>query len=148
MSKRKIERSSAGIVIKYEEEEKVPDICIGCPFSNSCYKYTNPILCREIKKDIEKEFEKRVPHQSPPEETISIIRVLHGHGKTSEGQNECYYYRYSRIKSVTDMNGYRIISKRTATEKDWIKYELEEQKKQENKFPDIHLVPPPNPWLG
>lgn len=146
MNKRKIERSSAGITIKYKKAEKVQDICIGCPYYTYCYKYLNPELCKTIKDDIYKDFEKKKPYHSPPEETVTIVRVLCGHGKTTEGQNECYYYRYYRVKSILDINGFRIISKRTSTQDDWINYELNEQRKFRMKFPDIHLVPPANPW--
>lgn len=138
----RIERSSAGVSIEYDEEEKeIEDICRGCPYECFCHKYCKPEICRMFKDD----FDKWVPssYQSSQKKSIGIVRVLCGYGKCADGRDGHFYYRYAKVTSISDRTGYRVVSIRSATETEWNAQELE------NKMKEINLdkfIPPPNPW--
>jgi len=141
-----------GEKVVYERKSKDNDVCRGCPyspFSKSClvWKYINPSICREVKKEIA-EMPIKV-HQSPDREEVAIIRVLSGWTSiTAEGQYPMYYYSYYKLKSITDCNGYRVVSIRKSNEGAYLAY-LKEQEKQQKKPPPTldKYTPPHNIWI-
>jgi len=121
------------------------DICIGCcwrPMGGSCllWKYRSPDICKIIKE----EFDKWEPngYQSPPEISVSIIRVLSQWDFNTKFKG----YNYYRITSIVDINGYRIKSIKPATKAEWLAYLQKEKEKENLPRPSLEECPPPNHW--
>jgi len=87
-----------------------------------------PQICEEIKRRINEEFEKHIPHQTPDETKIGIYKVLCGFAHSTDPNIKPIgtHYKYFKIKTKDDINGHHIISVHPATEGEYLAFELEE----------------------
>lgn len=152
-----IERGSFGVKLG-EKEIQYADICAGCvwkPFSGSCliWRYRTPDICRAIKKMLESEPFNSV--ESPVKEFVGYMKVMikYDH-KTKEKE-----YKYVRIKSVIDHDGFKVVSIRRSTERryddyirkkkkqDWYESEVYHEKEIHKQMVHLDWIPPCNPWI-
>lgn len=122
------------------------DICVGCcwrPMGGSCllWKYRTPEACRAVKEDLKNW--KPSGYHSQPEISVSIHRVL----SQWDYKTRFKSYKYYRITSIVDMNGYRIVSTKPATEGEWLAFVKKEKEKEKQPPPSLEECPPPNHWI-
>ena len=126
------------------------DVCRDCswkPFGGSClvWKYLSPEICKQIKEEIDK-----IPirgYQSPPLESVNVVRVLCGFDYSVDPEIEPTgtYYKYSKVKSVMRVKEWITISSIQITKEEYEAF-IKEEEENKNKVTLSQFTPPSNPW--
>jgi len=126
------------------EEAKEEDICRGCawsPIGQSClvWQYRKPEVCKSIRKILADEPTGH--YISPNQEKTSVIEML-SYWDCDTKKKE---FKYVRIKSILDCNGWRIVSTRKTNFAGYQRF-LKKKAKEKAKARTLLQYIPINPW--
>lgn len=126
------------------------EICSGCGWKTAdtgcvLWKYLNPEICKELKEDLDKIILRA--YQSPPLESVNVVRVLCGFDYSVDPEIEPTgtYYKYSEIKSVMRCGEMTIQSRRSITKGEY-EASIKEEEKKKKKTTLSQFTVSHNPW--
>jgi len=127
------------------EKTKEEDVCLRCHWNlYGCliYKYRrNPEICKSIRKMIADEPTKH--YISPNQKETSVVEILsYWNCDTKEKR-----FRYAKITSILDCNGWRIISVRKTTLGEYQRFlDKKAREKAKKAHTLLAYIAPINPW--
>jgi len=128
------------------EKAKEEDICLRCHWNSSggclIYKYRrNPEICKSMRKILADEPTKH--YISPSQKETSVVEILsYWNCDTKEKR-----FRYAKIISILDCNGWRIVLVRKTTLGEYQRFlDKKARKAKKAKARTLLNIPPINPW--